>query len=71
LKGDFKYQSLDTSFLNLDLNDLFVVRAQNSQLQNIFYGKTQEKFVNFKRLQEFSGKHFNFEELYTAPHIFG
>ena len=70
INNDFQFEILKSDFLNLGIN-FYIVRAQNPSLQNIFYGKTKNEYVNLDRLSLFSGKQLSFNELYRAPHIFG
>lgn len=69
--SNFSFEILDHSFLNLKLETLFVVRATNPNLQNLFYGPTKAEKLNLKRLSQFSGKNITFDEVFKLPHIFG
>ncbi len=67
----FTYEQLDTSFLKLNLENFFVIRAINTNLQNMYYGQTTQEKINFTRLSEFSGENINFEKINKSPHFFG
>jgi len=69
--SDFQFESLDSTFLKLKLEKLFVVKATNPFLQSMFYGLTTSEKINLKRLSEFSGKTLTFEDVFKLPHIFG
>ncbi|MFN3454637.1 MAG: YcaO-like family protein [Pseudobdellovibrio sp.] len=68
----FNYKTLNTDFLKLDLlPKLYVVKAECSDMQNMFYGTTDESKINLKRLNEFKKSPLSFQDINKELHIFG
>lgn len=71
LTPEVQYKELTTSHEIFKDIPLTVVQASSSDLQNLYFGKTEEYNINFKRLNNILNKDIQFSDLNNLPHPIG
>lgn len=66
---DFTYECYDLNKIGIQGLPLFLIQAKNSNLQQLYVGKTEISSINLSRLKK-SNEKINFENINTLPHPF-
>lgn len=67
----FKFEQLESTLDFINKSPIKVVKANSKDAQSIYYGPTDISLLNIKRLQNFTGKSINTDELNLMPHCLG
>jgi hypothetical protein len=68
---EIDYENLSSRNELIANSPIKFVRAKSDQVQNIFYGKTIEDYINIKRLSEFSSNEVKVSDLELRSHPIG